>query len=369
MLDYISLLGPNKVNEARMSFTRVRGGIFQQNSGNDISTQLGILGTSRNPIDFGVPVISLTGYDRIGEATNLPQDRHDNTYEWADPFPWTTGKHTFKFGTEIRRFQENFLFDSNARGTLTFNPFYSAQVTTTSTGVVNAAANTGNAVADLLLGYPYTASVSRSFAGIAASTVAGLRQTSTNLYAQDDFRVLPELNAEPWTALGIQRADHGQVQSPCNVRSEFPEFNAPSVPTDLNCDNPSIYNSSKREFSPRFGFAYTPFGPNTVFRGGYGLFWDVKLLNVILNSALTAPFLTSFSVNQSTTGVPNINIANPYGGTSAGAAIPSASWVENPFRDGYVQQWNFNIQHQLPSAMGRDARLRGLEGHAPRSCL
>lgn len=193
VLDYIALLGPNKVNEARMSFTRVRGGIFQQNSGNDISTQLGILGTSRNPIDFGVPVINLTGYDRIGEATNLPQDRHDNTYEWADAFSWTAGKHTFKFGTEIRRFQENFLFDSNARGTLTFNPFYSAQVVTSSTGVVNSVGGTGNAVADLLLGFPFTASVSRSFAGIAASTVAGLRQTSTNLYAQDDFRVLPNL--------------------------------------------------------------------------------------------------------------------------------------------------------------------------------
>ncbi len=193
VLDYIALLGPNKVNEARISFTRVRGGIFQQNSGNDISSQLGILGTSRNPIDFGVPIINPTGYDRIGEATNLPQDRHDNTYEWADSFSWTTGKHTFKFGTEIRRFQENFLFDSSARGTLNFNPFYSAQVTTSSTGVVNSVANTGNAIADLLMGYPYTASVSRSFAGISATTVAGLRQTSTNLYAQDDFRVLPNL--------------------------------------------------------------------------------------------------------------------------------------------------------------------------------
>ncbi|MFL6448539.1 MAG: hypothetical protein ACJ746_12735 [Bryobacteraceae bacterium] len=92
------------------------------------------------------------------------------------------------------------------------------------------------------------------------------------------------------------------------------------------------------------------------------MFWDVKLLNVILNSNLTAPFLTAFSVNQSTTGVPNINIANSYGGTSAGAAIPSASWVENPFRDGYVQQWNFNIQHQLPSAMGLTVGYVGSKG-------
>jgi len=73
-------------------------------------------------------------------------------------------------------------------------------------------------------------------------------------------------------------------------------------------------------------------------------------------------------VNQSTTGVPNISIANPYGGTSAGAAIPSASWVENPFRDGYVQQWNFNIQHQLPSAMGVTVGYVGSKGtHLDRS--
>ena len=84
-------------------------------------------------------------------------------------------RHTFKFGAEIRHFQENFLFDSSARGTMNFTPFYTAQVSTTAAGVVNAVAGTGNAIADLLLGFPNTASVSRSFAGINANTVAGLR--------------------------------------------------------------------------------------------------------------------------------------------------------------------------------------------------
>ena len=39
MLDYIWLVTPTMVNEARTSFTRVRGGIFQQNLGNDVATQ------------------------------------------------------------------------------------------------------------------------------------------------------------------------------------------------------------------------------------------------------------------------------------------------------------------------------------------
>ena len=362
ILDYTTIFSATKINEARMSFTRVRGGIFQQNEGNDISTKLGILGTSRAPEDFGVPVIVPTGYDRLGEATNLPQDRHDNTFEWADSFSWTAGNHTLKFGTEIRRFQENFLFDSSARGTLNFNPFYTAQVSTSASGVVNAVTNTGNAIADLLLGYPYTASVSRSFAGISAQTVAGLRQTSTNLYAQDDFRVLPNLTLN----LGIRWEYNNPVIDKYNHLATFDPTLPNSTPiADLRvstAQTPNIYTSSKREFSPRFGFAYTPFGPKTVIRGGYGLFWDIKLLNIILNSNLTAPFLTGYTFNQSTNGIPNISLANPYSGTSGGPAIPSTSLVPSPFRDGYVQQWNFNIQHQLTSSMGLTVGYVGSKG-------
>ncbi len=362
VVDYIRLLGANKVNEARMSFTRVRGGIFQQNLGNDISTRLGIAGTGRSPLDFGVPLINATGYDRLGEATNLPQDRHDNTYEWADSLSWTTGRHTVKFGAEIRHFQENFLFDSSARGTLNFTPFYTAQVSTTASGVVNAVTGTGNAIADLLLGFPNTASVSRSFAGIGANTVAGLRQTSTNLFMQDDFRVLKNLTLN----VGLRWEYNAPTVDKYNHLATFdPNFPSSTPLPYLRISTPdkqNVYESSKREFSPRFGFAWTPFGPKTVIRGGYGFFWDIKILNVILNSNLTAPFLTGFTFNQSTNGIPNISLANPYGGSSGAPAIPNASWVENPFRDGYVQQWGFNIQRELTSSMGVTAGYVGSKG-------
>ena len=359
--DYIRLLGPNKVNEARVSFTRVRGGIFQQNQGNDVSSHLGIAGTGRSSLDFGVPVIIPTGYDRLGEATNLPQDRHDNTYEFADSLSWTSGRHSVKFGAEIRRFQENFLFDSSARGTINFNPFYTAQVSTTSAGVVNAITGTGNAIADILLGFPFTASVSRSFAGISANTVAGLRQTSTNLFAQDDFRVLPNLTLN----LGLRWEYNAPTTDKYSHLATFDPNFATSTPLPYlrisTPQTPNIYDSSKREFAPRVGFAWTPAGPKTVIRGGYGVFWDIKILNVILNSNLTAPFLTAYSFNQSTNGIPNISLANPYGGTGS-PAIPNASWVENPFRDGYVQQWNFNVQREISPSLGLTAGYVGSKG-------
>ena len=139
--------------------------------------RLGILGTSRE-----IPRISEfrsslpTGYDRLGEATNLPQDRHDNTLRicrlaFVDnrpPHPQVRGRDPSLPGKLSLRLQR-------PRDALTFNPFYTAQVSTSASGVVNAVTNTGNSIADLLArSYPYTASVSRSFAGIYASTVAGL---------------------------------------------------------------------------------------------------------------------------------------------------------------------------------------------------
>lgn len=368
VLDYVQLIGTNKVHEARMSFTRVRGGIFQQNMGNDISTQLGIAGTSRNSTDFGVPLINATGYDRLGEATNLPQDRHDNTFAWSDSLSWTKGRHNAKFGAEVRRSQVNFLFDASARGTLNFTPFYTAQVATTAAGVVNAVTGTGNAFGDLLLGFPNTTSVSRSFAGLDANTTSALRQTSINFYAQDDFRLRPNLTLN----IGLRWELNQAATDKYNHLATFDPAFASSTPLPYlrvsTPQTPSIYNSPKKEFSPRIGFAYTPFGPKTVIRGGYGYFWDIKLLNIILNSSLTAPFLTGYSFNQSTNGIPNINLADPYASTAGGPAIPGASWVENPFRDGSLQHWNFNVQRQLAASLGITAAYVGSKGtHLDRS--
>ena len=71
---------------------------------------------STNPVDWGYPNVNLYGFDGIGEPVNYPQDRHDNTYEFADNLAWNTGRHQFKFGTDIRRFQLNSYLDFISRG-------------------------------------------------------------------------------------------------------------------------------------------------------------------------------------------------------------------------------------------------------------
>lgn len=350
------IFSPTKINEFRGGYNRTRGGIFSQNEGTDYSTQLGIAGTSRSPLDFGYPTIAVTGFDQLGDAGNLPQDRHDNTYEVSDSFSWVLGSHSIKFGADVRRFQLNLLFDSNARGTLTFDPFYTSEPVLQG-GAVENLPNTGNALADLLLGVPYQSSISRSFGGPTANTVTGFRTFAVNPWIQDDWRVSSKLTLN----LGLRWEYNSPVIDKYNHLATFdptaPDMTRVSTPSQQN-----IYNVSKKEFAPRLGFAWTPFGPRTVIRGGYGVYWDEKILNILLIPALSPPFVVPEAFNAPTNGLPNINLASPYSGTGAGAGLPGATWVENPFRDGYVQQWSFNIQRQLSQSIGVTAAYVGSKG-------
>jgi hypothetical protein len=349
VIDEIHLFSPTKINELRLGFNRTRGGIFQQDENTDLSTQLGIIGTSRATNDFGLTRILPTGYDTVGDGGNLPQDRKDNTYQVTETFSWTRGKHNFKFGEDFRRFQLNLLFDSNARGTESFSPFFTTAAINSTSG--------GNGIAELLLGDPMTSSVSRSFAGITGNTVTGFRTSSLNFFGQDDWRIRPNLTLN----LGLRWEYNTPVIDKYNHLGTFD----PSVPGDIRvatAQTPDLYSAPKKQFAPRIGFAYTPRGDKTVIRGGYGIFWDEKLLNIHLTPALSPPFLVPLTFNPSTNGQPNISISNPFGGTVAGGGFPSSTWLENPFKNGYLQQWSFNIQRQLPAAMGLTLAYIGSKG-------
>ncbi len=349
VVSHVHLFGSNKVNELRLGYNRTRGGIFQQDQSTDLSTQLGILGTSRSPLDFGFVRILPSGYDSVGDGGNLPQDRKDNTYQVTDSFAWTTGSHSFKFGGDFRRFQLNLRFDSNARGNVTFTPFYTRSAANTGTG--------GNSIAEMLLGDPQASAVSRSFAGATGNTVTAFRTYSLNYFVQDDWRVRPNLTLN----LGLRWEYNSPVIDKYNHLGTFD----PSVSGNIRVSTPQkqdLYEVSKKQFAPRIGIAYTPFGPKTVFRAGYGIFWDDKLLNIHLTPALSPPFLIPLNFNPSTNGVPNIDIANPFGGQAATGGFAASTWLENPFRNGYVQQWSFNIQRELPAAMGFTIGYVGAKG-------
>jgi len=83
---------------------------------------LGFTGiTSQNAKANSAPRIDVTGLFTLGFSDNGPQPRLDDTAQLIDNFSYTTGKHAYKFGVDIRRghVANPFFFDNN--GAFAFN--------------------------------------------------------------------------------------------------------------------------------------------------------------------------------------------------------------------------------------------------------
>jgi hypothetical protein len=126
----------------------------------------------------------------------------------------------------------------------------------------------------------------------------------------------------------------------------------------------------KNNFGPRFGFAFSP-RLKTVLRGGYGMFFSGQAYNTgfladvgVFNA--TTPFVGTID-NGAT---PYATLANPFPaglrqplGAAAGLMAQAGDSIS--FFDGrrvspYNQQWQFSVQHELPSQVLLEAAYVGM---------
>src|SRR5467141_3673414 len=273
----------------------------------------------------------------------------------ADSVSWIKGRHALRIGFEWRASQFSRINNANTSPNYEFSNFQTAFAT--------ADPQTGDSFASFLLGLPQRESARFS------SLVPRWNQNYYAPYVQDDFKFRKNLTFN----LGFRY----DVDTP---RHEA--HGAQSV-LDLNTPNPGaggtpgalIYGSNAtgaktyyKNFGPRIGFAYAPeklFGRfrQTVVRGGYGIyhaalfytdFGDSLTSGTTINPTFTSP--DSFSpvlVNGKgslDTGFPAFapptNAQDPalFNGNFQGSPSYAAP---RGGRSGMIQNWSFEIQHQL----------------------
>jgi hypothetical protein len=318
-LGFTRILSSAVTNELRVGLNRVR--ISFNPAFTESASAFGITSPSSVFPDINVP-----GAMAFGGISGFPQGRGDLTYQYTDTVGWVRGRHSMRMGGEYRRFDNN-AFNGGTGGVITFG-----------------------SMAAFLAGTPTSATQT------ALPATPALRVNGFGLFFQDDFKASARLTLN----LGLRWEYNGVPYEKYDRLSvyDFAQNRLVRVGTD------GVERPYKRDFSnfgPRVGFAYDPFGGGkTVVRGGFGIYYDQPVTNLVSNLGSNPPF--SASVNNTS----NINLTNPFAAPAGSGSAISA--VDPNFRDGMMMSYNFNVQHEswgtvfeaaYVGSQGRHLRING----------
>ena len=317
MIQYQRVFSPAALNSLRLGLNRAVREILQQNYTTDVNKLWGVGYLPANPVDFGFPAVTMAGYSRAGDVTQLPILRPITTYQITDDFSLQHGPHSLRMGGEVRLLYLNGINDLLARGSMQFSGAF-----------------TNAGIGDLLLGFPTLNIQSKP------DTVQTLRGQAYNVYLQDDWRVRPSFTVN----LGLRYEYNTPYTDPYNRMSAFNPATGKVEQVGTGGTTRSGYSPDANNLAPRVGFAYMP-QANTVIRGGYGLYFDSGL--AVANSSLyfNPPYFTINVFFPTATSL--LTLQNPF--PSGGGITPPASLstVSPDLTAGYLQHWNLNVQREL----------------------
>jgi Carboxypeptidase regulatory-like domain len=297
--------------------------------------------------------------------TAFPQGRNSPVNEYTDNLTKVHGKHTFKFGGQLR-FTDQYGFNdagiypnislSTANGNL-------PAASVSPTGLTATQLTTFQGLYNDLLGR--ISSVTETFySNLNTFQAPGTPRVRNFIYheygffGQDDWRITPRLTLNlgmRWEFYPTPYELNGQQgiltpQSALNVGSQADNLTVQA--------SQKWYKNDWHSFAPRFGFAWDPWGDGkTAIRGGYGIFND-RIVGAASSSVDggTPGFsqATSLFPNSAGTDV-RIGTAPPLPVQPAAPVLTlpntrsfgTADIVNPNLTNGYVQQWNLNIQRQI----------------------
>ena len=194
-----------------------------------------------------------------GVNFNVPQATHLNRYQVGDTFTWALGKHTLHLGGEYQY--------AKAFGEI--NVFGSGSIILTS-DFGFADLNGDGVINDLDI--PIATAI-KSSAPIQPVPIPNIINSYIAFFAQDDWRVTRNLTLN----LGLRWDFDTDATGTSGAYGPCPNLTSvPTVACSWVANVIDLHHSpDKKDFGPRVGFAYDPFGHGkTVIRGGFGIYYD-----------------------------------------------------------------------------------------------
>ena len=292
----------------------------------DATKDFGLKNLKPEPQAYAPPQVQIQGFGTIGSGAWIPQGAIDVNRQFVEQLTWLSGRHTFKFGADFR------FLDYDDLGYATQNGYY----------IFTNDMYSKNSMADFLLGLPQQAFANQ--AGAKGFTMY-LRNGEYSFYAQDDVKLARNLTINA----GLR---YEYVQWPLEINDELSVWNFERGTLDFAGKDISrrIAPPDRNNWSPRLGFAYTPFR-KTVFRGGtsiaYSNFrqWEIALFhfnppfvydNFRWNDLPDPAFTTDTLWPEVITDLSQIDFRTlTVNYQSPDKVLPT------------TYQWNFSIQHEI----------------------
>ena len=343
------------------------------NFGKDV---LGIPGTNGpDRRESGLPAFSTSDYSSLGNTEGWnPLFRNDQSYTFNTNASWMKGKHEIRFGFDFIHHLMNHWqpeLGSGPRGSFNFGN----AVTALNPAAIGASSgfqggtpsfeNGWNGLAGFLLGTPTDSGKSSQFIKMDSL------ENQYALYIRDRWRVTQKLTL----SLGLrwELYPNRTRSAGLGIESYDPKTNEVLVGGRGGIPQDSGVGYSKKLFAPRVGFAYQ-LTNSTVIRSGYGITnhshpWGAQALRGWYPLTIVAVFSgvngyqpVTTDPNYVAAGVPNKPLGAGVGippiccpDISKGRIpLPSSNEMGYPVANqelhrGYIQSWNFIIEHKLPA--------------------
>jgi hypothetical protein len=316
-----------------------------------------------------VSALSKTGFPALTGDTGLSSEGTSNSgpavyfsRNFVAGISKSLGKHTLKAGYVFRAISLTYTSLTNSDGAFTFD-----STLTNSAG--SNASTTGSTVADVLLGYPTSGSL------VVPTQLAITTQYNAG-YVQDDWSVTPRLTMN----LGMRYEHEPGVHERNNrysvgfdpTATYTAAGSAVSATGGVEFAGQNGYGTSTgntiNKWSPRAGFAYE-IDDKTVFRGGYGLFYQPIVYS---GSASYAPGYVLTNTIPSQSGIPSISLSNPFPtlsttptGNSLGLSTSigsSLTVIDQNSKAPLYQSYSADIERELP--YGLAVKIGYVGGHS-----
>jgi len=353
VLSWTHIFSPTTVNEARVGLDRafLQAGGPVPGGNSDWPAFFGLKNISTSPRCSGVPTLALQQYGTFGFPSTSCIDSTNSDVPFFDTVSLVKGRHIITFGGEIERLNLRHEVAFGPEGSFTFT----GQFTQGFDGT-NLIPNTGNVIADYLLGFPSAANAQ------AAVSPTYRRGWYYALHVNDDFKVSQTLTLN----LGLRYEVQPPLIEKYNHIAQFDYATGTQQFAGQNGVPRGLYPTDKNDFGPRLGVAWRPFGlNNTAIRASYGIFYDRLPGNDQSWQGISPPLNVAQSFVPPDPVVPVVNIANLFPTPNLTQGLPFGTTLFNLLgrRDPYLQQWTMSVQQSLPWNMFLELSYVGSRGN------